>query len=467
MPIKAKQILIAAVVIAAFFTGVWYAGARQGMEPKPLYYACPMHPAYRAERPGDAPCCGMRLEPVFAESTSNGTGKERRIHLSAVQQQLGGVRIARVTSQKARGVIRTAARVAADENRLYRINASTEMWIRKIQPPATGTPVSKDELLCAFYTTNFLTAAQSYIYILNAADQLAAAGQTSTPQLASNELQLRQAAELLQNLGVPESQIEEMRRTRKASALVEIRSPVAGYVLTRSVSLGQWVAPGTELYQIADLSRVWVYADLYESDSRRFRGGEVARAWSGSLRRWFEARVSDVPPSFDAATRQVRVRLEVNNPDRALWPGMFVDVEVPAENKAGLAAPADAIVYSGTEKRVYVSKGGGVFEPRVVETGWTAGDLVEITKGVAEGENVVAGATFLLDSESRMRQASRAEMKPVMAAAKTVKDPVCGMEVDPSAATLKSEYRGKTYYFCGKACKTRFDRDPEKVPATR
>ncbi|MFB3827953.1 MAG: efflux RND transporter periplasmic adaptor subunit [Bryobacteraceae bacterium] len=464
-------LLILPVVAASFLGGVWYQGRKASdhaaaQTRAPLYYACPMHPGYKSDRPGEAPCCGMRLEPVYAGET-HGQGAAGTLYLDPARRRLAGVHVEPVTRRSARHVLRTTGRVAPDENRVYRINASTEMWIRKIYPPTTGARVAKDEPLCGFYTTNFLTAAQSYIYILNAGDALAAAGQNSAPQKASNDLQLRQAAELLQNLGVSEPQIAEMAKTRKASALVDVRSPVSGYILSRKITLGQWLGPGTEMYEIADLSGVWIYADLFENEARAFHRGGAARVWSPTLKMAFTAAVSDVPPAFDPATRQSRVRLDVDNPQRALWPGMFVDVELPVEVPAGIAVPADAVVYSGKRKTVYVEREDGGFEARAVETGWNMGDLVQVTQGLREGEKIAVSANFLLDSESRLQRiAESTAAAPYEAAAgatQTAKDLVCGMDVDTSQpGVLSSEYQGVKYYFCSKHCKASFDKDPAR-----
>jgi Cu(I)/Ag(I) efflux system membrane fusion protein len=160
----------------------------------------------------------------------------------------------------------------------------------------------------------------------------------------------------------------------------------------------------------------------------------------------------------------MKVRLDVDNPRLVLRPGMFVDVEIPTRRGPALTAPADAVVDSGLRKSVYVDRGGGVFEPRVVETGWRLGDTVEITHGLEAGERVASAGTFMLDSESRMRLAAAQAAIPEQkkAAVAVHKDPVCGMEVEPDKSTPKSEYRGKTYYFCSDHCKREFDKNPAK-----
>ncbi|MBI4891841.1 MAG: efflux RND transporter periplasmic adaptor subunit [Acidobacteria bacterium] len=457
-----------AMLGVTFFAGVRYqefskpTGAEAAN--RPLYYACPMHPGYRSELPGDAPCCGMRLEPVFAGGMGAATAAHSdHLQIDSSRRQLAGIRVEPVSRRGVRHTLRTTGRVAPDENRIFRINAATEMWIRGLYPPTTGSRVAKNQPLCGFYTTNFLSAGQSFLYLLNATDALAKAGQNNSAQNASNDLQLRQAIELLQNIGVSDAQIEQIRQSRTLPNLVEVRSPVAGYILSRKVTLGQWLGSGSELYEIADLSHVWIYADLHESEARAFQPGHAVRVWSPTLKMALSAAVSDAPPAFDATTRLSRVRLELNNPDRALWPGMFVDVELPLEAPEGLAVPYDAVVFSGKQKTVYVEHGNGFFEPRAVETGVSAGDYIQVTSGLSEGERIAVSASFLLDSESRLRRASAAPAQKPAPPAKTGRDPICGMDVDPAApGGLWSDYDGARYYFCSKSCKASFDKEPAR-----
>jgi YHS domain-containing protein len=169
------------------------------------------------------------------------------------------------------------------------------------------------------------------------------------------------------------------------------------------------------------------------------------------------ARVSEVLPQFDPATRTLKVRLEADNPGYLLRPDMFVDVELPISFPPTIAVPVDAVLDSGPKKTVFVERGEGFFEPREVETGWRFEDRVQIVKGLATGERIVIAGNFLIGSESRLKEAAAGMYAPV-------KDLVCGMEVDQGkaeAAGKKSQYGGKTYYFCSDQCKRKFDADPD------
>jgi Cu(I)/Ag(I) efflux system membrane fusion protein len=178
---------------------------------------------------------------------------------------------------------------------------------------------------------------------------------------------------------------------------------VDGVVLQRSVTPGLRFDRGFEFYRIADLTRVWILADVYRHQLPFIRRGAAARITTAGESRVVPATVSPSEPLFDEATLTLKVRLEAANPHRALKPGMFVDVEFPVNLPAALVVPADAIVDSGLRKTVFVDRGDGSFEPRLIETGWRVGDDVEVTKGLMPGERIVISGTFFVDSESRMK----------------------------------------------------------------
>ncbi len=460
--------MMVVLLVGTFLAGSWYAhknaptNATPGVR-KILYYVDPMHPAYKSDKPGIAPDCGMELVPVYEDGSTGGVGgspggsSPGTVQISSDRQQMIGIRVAQVERKPPLHAARALGRVASDEARLYRINSSTDMWIRTVFAPTTGSFVRRDEILMSFYSTNFLTAASSYMFALSTADRFK--GSAGAEQDATFNYQVRQAIDALENLGVSQTQIKEMEKTRKPGDLVEVRSPTDGIVLARNVSLGQWIGSGTELYRISDLSQVWIFANFFENEAALFKAGMEVRVSAPTLGKTFTARVSKVLPEFDASARTMRVRLEADNPGYVLRPDMFVDVEVPVTREAAIVVPVDAVVDSGTKKTVYVAKDGGIFEPRRVETGWRAGDQVEIVKGLMEGETIVVSGTFLIDSESRMKAAAAGIY------GETSECPVCGMEVDitkAKAAGLTSEFQGQTYYFCAAEDKTKFDAQPAK-----
>jgi RND family efflux transporter MFP subunit len=407
----------------------------------------------------------MRLVPVYADDDGQGAHSAGdnsarlagTIHVSPDRLQAIGVRVGQVERVPVQHTLRILGQVAVDETRIYRLNAAVSGWIRETFPNSKGSLVKKDETLVAFYSPEFLSAEQALLYSLGALDRWQASGKETPEQIALTKANIQQAVDSLRNLGMGDIQIEEIKRTRQLTQNVEVRTPAAGFILERNVSPGQRFEQGTELYRIADLSHIWIMADMFENEVHYFKPGATATVFHPVQKTKLTARVSSVLPQFDPATRTLKVRLEAANPGFILRPDMFVDVEYPISLPAALTVPTEAILDTGLYRTVFVDVGDGYFEPRHIETGWRMGDRVEITKGLMEGERIVVSGNFLIDSESRLRTAAMGLRD------NAVEDPVCGMQVDPvKAGGQKSEYKGKTYYFCSELCKSRFDKNPEQ-----
>jgi YHS domain-containing protein len=257
-------------------------------------------------------------------------------------------------------------------------------------------------------------------------------------------------------LGVSRTQLEGLAETGKYVTYVELRSPVTGLVLARNVSPLQKVDKGTEVFKVADLGRVWIVADVFPAEAQYIKPGMKARITLPQQNHVFEATVTDVPSVFNAATRTLKVRLEVDNPEYVLRPEMFVDVEFLITFPPAITIPADAVLDSGRRKTVFVAHENGFFEPRSVMTGWRFGDRVEIVEGLMPDEQIVISGNFLIDSESRMKLAAAGLY------GMPEKDPICGQDVYPArarAAGLTSEFGGKRYYFFTNDCKAQFDKE--------
>jgi RND family efflux transporter MFP subunit len=414
----------------------------------------------------------MKMEAVYADDGPVGQPSGMvtsmppgTVKISAEKQQVVGVKVATVEKAPSRHTLRVLGRVVPDETRIYRINAATDGWVKKMLPVTTGSLVRKDELLATFYAPEFFSAMKAYLYGLRSFDRFQKSGTETKEQLELTDANIENYRNALRNLGMTEHQMDEIMRTRNGGEHVEIRAPAAGFILIRNITLGERFQRGTELYRIADLSHVWILADTFGNEAQHIRPGSEARVSLPQSRKEFRAKVTDTLPQFDAVSRTLKVRLEVDNPGYTLRPDMFVDVEFPVTLPSALTVPAEAVLDSGLKKTVFVDRGNGFFEPRQVETGWRLGDRVEITKGLMAGEHIVVSGNFLIDSESRMRLAA-AGMQGTSKGRQTgqrVKDPVCAMEVDAGAAKaagLSSEYRGKTYYFCMPECKHDFDKNP-------
>jgi Cu(I)/Ag(I) efflux system membrane fusion protein len=385
------------------------------------------------------------------------------VQVSPEQQHAIGVRLGVVHRTAATRLLRTTGRVAPDENRTYPIVAAVSGWVRSVENVTTGDAVKKEQLLASFVApeVEFRNAQQSYYTGLEAFYRLAVTQpqpQSQSHASARGEAIERMADEL-RTLGVSNSQLREMGRRREFVQDIRVESPVDGVVLQRSVSPGLRFDRGFEFYRIADLNRVWILADVYRHQLPFIRRGASARITTAGESRAVSATVSSSEPIFDEAALTLKVRLEASNPQRALKPGMFVDVEFPVGLPSALVVPADAIVDSGLRKTVFVDRGNGSFEPRLVETGWRVGDDVEVTKGLMAGERIVISGTFFIDSESRMKAATRTTSSaPVL-------DPVCGMHVDGKEAGnagRTAAHGGHVFFFCSDSCKQQFVADPSR-----
>jgi membrane fusion protein, copper/silver efflux system len=384
------------------------------------------------------------------------------VAISPERQQAVGIRMGQAEKKPFTHTLRLVGRIAADETRIYFINATIDGWITKTLPNTTGSFVKKDETLAAFYSSEFLSASQALLFALNSMDRVRTTGaenEAQKGQLAQFKINLQQYRDSLRNLGMGDLQIEEMIRTRKYMENVNVTSPADGIILVRNVSLGQRFEKGTELYRIADISRVWILADVYQNEAEVFVPGTVARVSLPQQKKTYQAKVSEVLPLFDPASRTLKVRLEAENPGFVLRPDMFVDVELPVTYASAVMVPADAILNSGLKKTVFIDRGNGFFEPREVITGRHIGGQVEVIEGLDAGERIVTSGNFLVDSESKLQLAAQG-MYTMLS-----KDPVCGTEVSQvkaEKAGRKIAYRSKTYYFDSEECKQKFQKEPER-----
>jgi len=422
-----------------------------------------MHPQYRSDHAGSCPICGMTLVPVSAGSAGGNPDPAASdlpgmVQISAEKQQLIGVRIDEVRKSPATQLLRVPGRIAVDEQRLFRITAGADGWIRELGENSAGSFVKKDQVLATYYTPNLVSEVNTFALALTPA--AITSDSTKGIQLGAPSLRYQLALDSLRALGMSESQIEEVQRTRRAPLEIRVYSPINGFVIARNISPMQRFDKGSEMYRIADISHIWVLADIFERDRGFVRPGSLATVhYQG---REFQARMSNVLPQFDPQSRTLKARLELDNSSNVLLPDMFVDVELHAVRPAAVTVPTDAVIDSGRRKIVYVECTKGTFEPRLVETGWRLGDRMQITKGLEPGERIVVSGNFLIDSETRMKP-TIASSVPVAERMTAVKDPVCGMDVDPSAPdAIKTEYGGKSFYFCSAKCKKDFEATPGK-----
>lgn len=471
-----RKILFAIFILAAagltFTAGMQYgkdqtasSGVKQ--ERQILYYIDPMTPGFRSDEPGIAPC-GMPLEPVYAETgdrhmPASGASSQSAgaVRINSARQQLIGVQVGPVSAEPMIYTLRLYGKVVPEESKIYSLNTSTDSWVQKLSDFTTGSLVKKDQILAEVLDPDFYTAQVTYLVSLKNLDRYRdkLGDKVRLRQIDLADNQMRVAIQDIQDFGISDAQIEELTNTGKAESLLQVRSPVDGVILKRNVSLHKWIKAGDEFYQIADIGKVWVYADVYEEEATRLRPGMAVKVKHPKTGMNFDAKISEVLPLFDPLANTLKVRLEVDNPRYDLRPDMFVDVEIPIAMPPSVHVPADAVIDSGMMKVVYVDTGNSTFEPRRVETGWRLGRQIEITDGLAAGEKIVVSGNFLIDSESRMKLAAAGIHGP-----RSI-DPVCGMNVDEETAEMserKATYAEKTYYFCRVQCKKTFEKEPEK-----
>jgi membrane fusion protein, copper/silver efflux system len=395
--------MLLTLTLGAFLVGRY--SSRQGpaaeaSSKRILYYVDPMHPAYRSSKPGIAPDCGMALIPVFEGHDIPDTAKmpSGAVSVSREKQELIGLRIATVENAAGSSVIHTTGRLEVEDNRLYRLTAATEGWVQNLQENSVGTVVKKDELLASFYSKEFRNAQQAYLGALTSSERVKTATTPDDPNsvLRTNEEQLRA-------LGMGDPQIKDLARKHQTTREIAVVSPVDGIVLARNLSPAQRFEKGTELYRIADLSKMWIVADVFDDQARMLRAGSKVKVSVRELPRTLYATVTKNPPVFDPISRTLKLRLEVDNPGNMLRPDMFVDLEFIAKNPPGITVPAEAVLDSGLGKIVYVQIADNIFEPRGVELGANYGNRVAVRRGLSAGERIVSSGNFLLDSESRIR----------------------------------------------------------------
>lgn len=404
------SILLFLSIAGAFLAGTWYrqreaagpatSGPRQIVRHADLRHASdiPPEPVHAHGGPSAELWPKPANPPGSSASTSPGA-----INISPEQQQLIGVRVSPVEKAPGTHTLRIFGRVAPDETRIYKLNAGVDGFIREVSAVTTGSLVKKNQWLATFSAPESRSPIQAYLVTLNVLDRSKQSGAETPAQIGAAEASSELAIDRLLNLGMSRLQIEEIRRTRQAPTNIRILAPANGFVLARNVSPGQKFERGTEWYRIAALDRVWILADVFEDEAQYLRPGMMARVSLPRQKKVFSSRVSEVLPQFDAATRTLKVRLEADHHGFALRPDMFVDVELPIQLPAAITVPVDAVLESGLRKTVFVDRGNGHFEPRLVETGWRFGDRVEIVQGLAPGDRIAVSGTFLLDSESRMR----------------------------------------------------------------
>jgi Cu(I)/Ag(I) efflux system membrane fusion protein len=357
-----------------------------------------------AGAPAEAPPAGPAEAPAAAE----GAHERRAVaeHPAQVRVPEGrlqriGVRTAPVVRRQVARALRAFGRVVPDETSLVDVSLRVGGWVEELRVDAVGDRVVAGEVLFTLYSPELHAAQAEYQAALRSRERARERGEApgADPLLAAARERLRLA-------GVAAPELAEIERRGEPLRAVAIRAPASGFAVEKSIAVGSAVEPGVRLYRIAPLERIWVEAEVYESELPLVWVGQAASVTLPNLPgRRFEGSVGWVYPSLAGATRTARLRVELANPELALRPEMFANVELRAERGEGLLVPQSAVLHAGARSFAFVELGAGRFEPREVELGLRSGEEVEVVAGLAEGERVVASGTFLIASESRLRAA--------------------------------------------------------------
>ncbi len=374
-------------------------------EPEVLFWRNPMNPAITSPVFTQDEM-GMDYIPVYADGGSGGDEPTGTVTIDPVVVQNIGVRTALVEQRPLTRRINALGHVDFNEEQLARLHPKTSGWIEKLDIEETGRQVNKDTILLSIYSPDLVAAQREFLVAL--ANWEAVRNSSATQVKNSAKRVLQGARDRLELFDVPAHQIHELEQTRKTMRNLHIHSPFQGRVMKIGVREGQFITPKDELYLIADLSRIWVYVDIYEDDLQWINIGDKAelrvRAAPGQT---FNGKVNFIHPVQDPKTRTVQVRLEFDNPNLNLKPGMFANVVLHVDPRPdAVVVPTEAIVRSGDREQLFIAKAGGKFEPREVVLGISAAGYTQVLDGVAPGEQVVVSSHFLIDSESKLREAT-------------------------------------------------------------
>jgi Cu(I)/Ag(I) efflux system membrane fusion protein len=391
--------------------------AKADSERKPLFYRNPMNPEVTSPVPAKDNM-GMDYIPVYADGGQSGSDPVGTVRIDPVTVQNIGVRTARAVRKTLTREVKSVGRVDYDEQLITRLHPKTEGWIGKLRVDETGEQVKKNEILLSIYSPQLVSSQEEYLLAMNNMKTLK---NSPFPDIRRGAADLlRSTRERLELLDVPEHQIRKLEKTRKVMKFLHIHSPFDGVVVNIGARDGQYVTPQTELYMIADLSNVWTYVDVYEYELPWIKVGDEAHMRLASLPgQVFTGKIRYIYPYMNAKTRTIKVRLEFKNPGMKLKPDMFADVKIHASKQVNaIVIPSEAVLRTGSRNAVFVVRGPGKYEPRDVKLGISSGGLVQILAGVKEGEDVVTSAQFLIDSESKLREAAAKMMevkKPTVA----------------------------------------------------
>lgn len=380
-----------------------YAEEKKPVKTEVLFYRNPMNPSITSPVPAQDEM-GMDYIPVYADN--NQSDVSGLVKIDPVVVQNIGVRTALAERAALGRTIRAAGIVSFNEERMVKVHPKIEGWIEEIRVDKTGEKVQKDDILLSVYSPKLVSTQQEYLLALS---NLSALEKSPFESIRTGAKELvKSSRERLEFLDVPKHQIRELEQTKKIKKSLHIHSPASGTVIKIGARQGQFITPKTEVYMLVDLSEVWVYADIYEYELPWVKtGDEVVMTLASVPGEKFTGSVSYIFPYAEAKTRTTKVRMVFENDARLLRPDMFAEVSIKAavQNNA-ILIPTEAVIRSGSKAQVFIVRGQGKFEPRVVELGVESDGKVIILNGIKAGDEVVTSAQFLVDSESKLQEAT-------------------------------------------------------------
>ncbi|HET9418325.1 MAG TPA: efflux RND transporter periplasmic adaptor subunit [Chthoniobacterales bacterium] len=398
------------------------------------YWTCTMHPSVHSKDPGKCPICSMDLVPVMkkggaeaqtsqtqGEQMKGGGGETKGMPgmpgmkagemkggekpgefvVPVERQQQIGVRYAKVERKPLRHTIRAVGLIVPDRSRNWQFVSRVDGYVQRLNVTSPGELVEKDAPLMSIYSPDLLTSEREFVELLRMRDEAKTKDARETPQRL-----IESAKRRLQLWNVTSEQVAELERTRKASDTLTLLSPFRGVVQSVPVEQGKSVKLGDMLVEVADLSVVWMWAEFYENELSMLQVGQklsiTAKSYPGQN---FDGTLALINPFLDETKRTAKVRIDIPNPDFKLRPGMYVNAELEMDMGAALTIPVSAVMPTGMRSVVFVDKGEGKLEPRIIQLGAKYGDIYEVQSGLQENEPVVASANFLIDAESKVQGA--------------------------------------------------------------
>jgi Cu(I)/Ag(I) efflux system membrane fusion protein len=366
------------------------------------YWVAPMDANYRRDEPGKSPM-GMDLVPVYEESAddSNDDGFPK-ITINATTAQNMGVRISHASMQELSRNIKTIGSITYNEDTLHHVHVRAKGWVEKLYTRSLGDPVSKGKTLLEFYSPEILAAQKD---LINAKRNRAVLS-SGIPRRGISLTEV--SKNRLRDLNVPDSLINKIAKTGKSQNRIPVIARHNGVVVKTGIRDGMYITPATEIYTIADLSSVWLIVDVFEhqlswvniGDKAEIRvQGVPGKTWTG--------KVDYIYPELNPKTRTLRVRLKIATPKHQLKPNMFADVTLLTRNKQALTVPAEAIIYYENNPRVVKLVGDNKYQPVEVKVGMKSNGMVEIIKGINDGDKVLVSGQFMIDSESNLQASFR------------------------------------------------------------